>query len=93
MVCISTELKFQHFSPGLSSLLAEIRIADSHRAVDGFEATRKIKDIHPELPVIALTSYTSESDKKNASDIGFADFISKPYSRKILIDALNRILK
>ena len=76
-------------APEIDLILMDIKMP----VLDGFEATRKIKDTHPDIPLIALTSYTSESDKKIASNIGFADFISKPYSRKILIDALNRILK
>lgn len=60
--------------------------------LDGFEATKRIKDIYPDLPVIALTAYSSESDKKIASNIGFADFISKPYSCKVLLESLHRLL-
>jgi CheY-like chemotaxis protein len=60
--------------------------------VDGFEATKRIKEMLPDLPVIAITSYSSELDKQNASNIGFAGFISKPYSRKVLIDSLNGIM-
>ncbi len=73
--------------PKIDLILMDIKMP----VLDGFEATRRIKDIHPDLPVIALTAHYSESDQKNATNIGFVDFISKPYSRSVLIETLNRI--
>jgi PAS domain S-box-containing protein len=74
--------------PKIDLVLMDIKMP----GLDGYEATRRIKDIHPNLPVIALTAHYSESEKRNAPNIGFVDFISKPYSRRVLIDTLNRIL-
>jgi len=53
--------------------------------MDGYEATKKIKQFRPDLPVIAQTAYAMESDKKQAMDEGFDDYISKPVSVELLI--------
>lgn len=46
--------------------------------MDGLEATAKIKEAHPELPVIALTANAFDSDRKMAMEAGCSDFLSKP---------------
>lgn len=57
--------------------------------MDGIEATDKIKKIVPALPVIALSAYTSEDDKKRFFEAGCDSFIEKPFRR----DELLRILE
>ncbi len=52
--------------------------------MNGYEATKQIKQIYPLLPVIAQTAYTSKEDIKNAFDAGCDDFISKPINPKML---------
>jgi PAS domain S-box-containing protein len=61
--------------------------------MDGFEATKKIKAIRPQLPVIAQTAYARESDKINAFECGCSDFITKPYRREELLSMIRRQLK
>ena len=57
--------------------------------MDGFEATKQIKKLRPDLPVIAQTAYTSEADKNKAFASGCDDFISKPIRRDLLISKIN----
>ncbi|SDW75087.1 PAS domain S-box-containing protein [Lutibacter oricola] len=49
--------------------------------MNGYEATEKIKTIHPKLPVIAQTAYSTEQDKELALKHGCNDFISKPIKK------------
>jgi hypothetical protein len=56
----------------------------------GFEATAEIKDIRPELPVIAQTALAFPQDKKRAREAGCDDFISKPIEVDILFEKLTR---
>jgi PAS domain S-box-containing protein len=74
--------------PEIDLILMDIKMPN----MDGIEATMHIKEMLPDLPIIALTAYTSESDKVIASKIGFLDLISKPYSSKDLIDTINRVV-
>ncbi len=46
--------------------------------MDGFEATKLIKELRPDLPVIAQSAYTSNKDKEKALDSGCEDFLTKP---------------
>ncbi|MCX6154845.1 MAG: PAS domain S-box protein [Candidatus Kapabacteria bacterium] len=46
--------------------------------MDGFEATRQIKKLRPQLPVIAQTAYAFSEEKMQIMTAGFDDYISKP---------------
>ncbi len=46
---------------------------------DGFEATREIKSISPDTPVIALTASIVDSVKEHALQAGVNDFMYKPF--------------
>lgn len=46
---------------------------------DGFEATREIKSINPDVPVIALTASIVDSVKEHALQAGVNDFMYKPF--------------
>ena len=61
--------------------------------MDGFEASKEILKIKPNLPIIAQTAYTSVEDKENALEIGCKAFISKPIRKKELFKALSDVLK
>lgn len=60
--------------------------------MDGVEATRLIKKIHKNLPVIALTSYAMKGDRDRFLAAGFDGYISKPLDVTDFIDKLNKLL-
>ncbi|NJK94482.1 MAG: response regulator [Bacteroidales bacterium] len=60
--------------------------------LDGYEATRKIKQINPSVPIIAQTAYAMESDKKRVLEAGCDDYLSKPIKVGILIDTINKYI-
>ena len=49
--------------------------------MSGFEATEKIKQKRPDLPIIAQTAYSTEADHEKAEAAGCDAFISKPFSK------------
>jgi len=51
--------------------------------MDGFEATKAIKVIRPELPIVAVTAFVSESDRNEALANGCSDYITKPFTREL----------
>lgn len=61
--------------------------------LNGYDATEKIKKERPELPIIALTAYSSEEDKIRALSCGCSDFVSKPFKREELISKIKQYLK
>lgn len=56
--------------------------------MDGYEATRRIRQFLPHLPIIAQTAYSSERDVEKAMECGCNDFISKPLNREVLISMI-----
>ena len=48
--------------------------------LDGLEATRQIKAVMPDLPIIALTANAFDSDRQSAFEAGCDNFMSKPVS-------------
>jgi len=60
--------------------------------MDGFEATKKIKEIRPKLPIIAQTAYAMTSDKEKAQKAGCDDYFSKPIDANELIATVKKIL-
>lgn len=51
----------------------------------GFELCRAVKAAHPQLPVIFLTANDLEQDILTGFDLGAEDYITKPFSMKILL--------
>lgn len=61
---------------GIDLILMDIKMP----VMDGLEATRRIKAVHPDLPIIALTANAFDSDRDMALDAGCNEFLSKPIS-------------
>jgi PAS domain S-box-containing protein len=61
--------------------------------LDGYEATRQVKQIRPDMPVIAQTAFASNSDRKKALEAGCDEYISKPISRSELIRAMKSLFR
>ena len=60
--------------------------------MDGLEATKKIKEAHPSLPIIALTANAFDSDRQMAFDAGCDEFLSKPISSDLCLKTIAKVL-
>lgn len=60
--------------------------------MDGYEATKRIKELNSEIPVLALTAYSTNEQKEAARLVGCDDFISKPISGELLNTVLDNYL-
>ena len=60
--------------------------------MDGLEATKKIKETHPSLPIIALTANAFDSDRQMAVDAGCDEFLSKPISSDLCLRTIAKVL-
>jgi len=69
-------------------VLMDIRLPD----MDGYEATRQIRQHKTNLKVIAQTAYASHADKQKAIDAGCNDYISKPTKPDMLLAMINKHL-
>lgn len=61
--------------------------------IDGYEATRKIKEFKPNLPIIAQTAYALNSDYQKVFDAGCDEYITKPILGKILFQKMEKFIK
>jgi DNA-binding NarL/FixJ family response regulator len=57
--------------------------------IDGIEVLRRVKENHPAIEVIVLTSQGSEADKKTCMALGAFAFLSK----SVNIDELSKTIK
>ncbi len=60
--------------------------------IDGFEVVKEIRQ-YSEVPIIMLTAKGDESDELNGFDLGVDEYISKPFSPKILVARVEAILR
>ncbi|MBN2663788.1 MAG: response regulator [Bacteroidales bacterium] len=60
--------------------------------MNGFEATKRIKKIRLDLPIIAQTAYSTVEEKELAMYYGCDDFITKPIEEEILFRMMNKYL-
>jgi len=58
----------------------------------GMEATVMIRNLYPDIPIIAVTAYAQESDRDRILDSGFSDYIAKPFSKQLFLSVLSRHL-
>jgi CheY-like chemotaxis protein len=58
--------------------------------MDGFEATRIIRSLNDNIPVIAQTAFAMSDDKEKMKQAGFDDYVSKPIDINQLLAIVHR---
>jgi signal transduction histidine kinase/ActR/RegA family two-component response regulator len=93
---IGTGIKLIHASDGeeaveqckkrddISLVLMDIRMPN----MNGFDATRLIREIRPELPVVAQSAYLIKNEIHQDLQVKFDDYLSKPFLRDELLHAI-----
>jgi len=72
----------------IDAVIMDIRLP----LMDGLEATAKIKELIPEMPVIIQSAYAMQSTREEAMESGCDDFITKPIKVETLLAILHRHL-
>lgn len=69
-------------------ILMDIRMPD----MNGLDATRIIKEVNRNLPIIALSAYAFDENIKEAKEAGCDDFMAKPFRVEDLLDRIQKFL-
>ncbi|HPN21898.1 MAG TPA: response regulator, partial [Tenuifilaceae bacterium] len=72
----------------IDAVLMDIRMP----VMDGYAATMEIKQINPQIPIIAQTAYASDEDRLKAEAAGCNGYITKPIDTNILSEVLEIFL-
>lgn len=70
--------------PEIDLVLMDIRMPE----MDGYEATRVIREFNPDINIIAQTSYAMQGNREESLEAGCNDYICKP----IILDDLKQLL-
>ena len=60
--------------------------------MDGLEATRIIRKVSQEIPIIALTAFAFDDDRVKALEAGCNDYLTKPLSAPLLKETIVKYL-
>jgi len=83
----AVELCLEHSD--LKLVLMDIKLKDG----SGLDATVKIREHFPHLPVIVQSAFAMEEDKRKAKLAGADEFIAKPISLKLLREIITKYLE
>ena len=72
----------------LDMVLMDIKLPD----VNGYEVTKRIRILYPELPIIAQTAFVMSGDKEKALRSGCNAYIPKPIDLNKLMDTMSGFL-
>ena len=61
--------------------------------MDGIEVLRRVRQLAPRMPVLILTAYHSMDIAKEAIRLGASDYLSKPFDKDQVLDAIEHLLK
>lgn len=78
---------FQQYQPDL--ILMDMKMP----VMDGFEATRQIRKIATDIPIVALTAFAFETEKQKAFECGITDYVVKPIEISSLRQLLAKLLQ
>lgn len=102
MLYIKTLLEFDHIKvleasngkssieqvnnhPEINLVLMDLKMP----VMDGFEATRRIKKVRPNLPVVAQTAYSFVEEREKAEKAGCDSYVSKPIKKQVIMEIIN----
>jgi PAS domain S-box-containing protein len=83
-----TSIKICENNNAIDIVLMDIQLPD----ITGYDATKQIRLINPDLFIIAQTAYGLAGDKEKALAAGCNDYISKPILKSYLLSLINEYI-
>ena len=69
-------------------ILMDIRMP----VLDGYEATKQIREIDSVVPIVAQTAFAVIPEQKEMLKMGFTDFFAKPLGNEVLSGIVNKYM-
>ena len=70
-------------------ILMDIRMPD----MNGLDATRIIKEVNHDIPIVALSAYAFDENIREAKAAGCDEFLAKPFRVEDLLDTVGKYVK
>lgn len=77
---------FEEYNPDI--ILMDLNMP----TLDGFEATKIIRQVSSDTVIIAISARAYEEDIKRALDVGCNDFLAKPISKESLMESIQKYI-
>ena len=74
--------------PSISLIIMDVMMP----VLDGWDAVKQIREFS-DVPIIMLTAKTEEKDELKSFSLGVDEFISKPFSPKVLVARVHALLR
>mgnify|MGYP001004923103 FL=1 len=74
-------------NPDIDLVIMDIKMP----GVNGYEATRMIRDFNSNVIIIAQTAFAHPDDRTRALEAGCNDYLSKPFTKNTLFDMIQKI--
>lgn len=75
-------------NPGINLVLMDINMP----GMNGYEATRLIREFNKDVVIIAQTAYALPEDREKSIEAGCTNYISKPINRAMLTGLINQYI-
>jgi CheY-like chemotaxis protein len=73
-------------NPDIDLILMDIKMPE----MDGYEATKQIREFNKDVIIIAQTAFGMNDDREKALEAGCNDYISKPINRISLLELIKK---
>ena len=60
--------------------------------MNGYEATKKIRELDSNIPILAMSANAYSEDVKKCLDAGMNAHISKPLNKEVLIETISKYI-
>ena len=82
-------LEWVKLDPDIDIVLMDIKMP----IMDGYEATRKIREFNKEVKIIAQTAYALEGDREKALEAGCDEYVAKPIDKEKLFSTIRSLMQ
>jgi CheY-like chemotaxis protein len=60
--------------------------------MDGYKATRIIRSMNPDIPIVAITAYAMAGDREKVMQAGCTDYLPKPIRKVALLNMVDKYI-